>query len=274
MLDRVWEGQFGVPHAGPHELRLVSWNIERGYRAATQANYLAAQRADLCLLQEVDLHARRTGYQAIAEGFASQLRYHYAFGAAFRELAQGDSAHHGQATLARFPLRSSRILRFQAQSDFWKPRPLVPRVPPFQPREGGRIALICELEAGGRRVILYNLHLESRGNESLRARQLEEVLADAARYAKDQPVLIGGDLNTKRLESPALSVLRAGGFTDALQQPRLMTTSRGGPLAKLFIEGALDWIWVRGPLQIVSARVDRDIRASDHFPLVVDLRIG
>src|SRR6202035_4940892 len=98
-------------------------------------------------------------------------------------------AYHGQATLTTLPIRSSRILRFAHQSGFWKPNHvLISALPLFQRREGGRIALVTELDNGGKTVVVYNLHLESRGSEHGRLLQLNEVLADAERYPPETAV--------------------------------------------------------------------------------------
>ena len=107
----------------------------------------------------------------------------YVFGREFEELTQGSRtspAYHGQATLSRWRLKGSRLIRFRSQSGFWRPRWFLPRTEPFQERLGGRIALVTEVDVPGQVVIVYNLHLESRGNDDLRLSQLEEVLTDAS----------------------------------------------------------------------------------------------
>ncbi|BDC48994.1 hypothetical protein F183_A13100 [Bryobacterales bacterium F-183] len=248
-------------------LRLVTWNIERGYRLNDIARTLQELKADICLLQEVDRNVRRTSNRHVARELASRLGFHFALGIAFEEVTQGKGAFQGQATLSRYPFRAARVLTFQRQSGFWKPRWFVPDTPPFQERLGGRIALRTDFERP--RIVMYNLHLESRGPEELRARQLEEVLRDAP---SDAAVVIAGDLNTKAgPHSPCVELLRKAGFQDAVGQPELFTTSRGGALAKLFIAGALDWIWYRGPVGLEApGEVQRQIRVSDHYPLVAE----
>ena len=52
----------------------------------------------------------------------------------------------------------------------------------MQRRLGGRIALISEIKVGGKTVVTYNLHLESRGPGFTRYAQLKEVIQDASRY--------------------------------------------------------------------------------------------
>jgi len=126
----------------------------------------------------------------IAQEIARKLRLNYVFGREFVELTQGSNtspAYHGQATLSRWTISNSRIIRFQEQSSFWKPRWYKPMLEPFQERLGGRIALVSEIKISGASFLSYNLHLESRANEELRLAQLNEVLKDARAYEPAQP---------------------------------------------------------------------------------------
>src|ERR1700733_2066919 len=189
-------------------LRVVNWNIDRGLQLPAIVDFLESQNADLLILQEVDLNARRTRRLNVAEEIARRLRMNYAFGREFEELTQGSRtspAYHGQAALSRCRLMNPRVIRFRRQSNFWHPRWYVPRTQPFQERIGGRIALVADIAKGENCVTVYNLHLESRGNSDLRHAQLEEVLMDAAKFAPQSPVLVAGDLNFD-----ASSVLGAG----------------------------------------------------------------
>src|SRR6266567_3201762 len=134
----------------PDAIRIVNWNIERGLRLREIIDFLASQKADLFILQEVDLNARRTHFLNIAEEIAQKLQMNYVFGREFQELAQGRPtapAYHGQATLSRWNLRNPRVIHFRRQSNFWRPRWYLPRTSVFQERLGGRIALVTELEA-------------------------------------------------------------------------------------------------------------------------------
>src|SRR5579864_7268747 len=165
--------------APPNAIRIVNWNIDRGMRLQEVTDFLASQKADLLILQEVDLNARRTGYLNVAEQIARKLRMNYVFGREFEELTQGrrkSPAYHGQATLSRWHLRNPRLIRFRCQSDFWRPRWFLPRTPLFQERLGGRIALVTEVQVRAQRLAAYNLHLESRGPDDLRVAQLQEAL--------------------------------------------------------------------------------------------------
>ena len=55
-------------------------------------DFLASEKADLLILQEVDLNARRTHFLNVAEEIAQKLRMNYVFGREFQELTQGRPA--------------------------------------------------------------------------------------------------------------------------------------------------------------------------------------
>ena len=99
----------------------MNWNIDRGLRLPEIIDFLAAQSADLLILQEVDLNTRRTHFLNVAKEIARKLQMNYVFGQEFQELTQGrpnSPAYHGQSTLSRWTLRNARVIRFRRQSDF------------------------------------------------------------------------------------------------------------------------------------------------------------
>lgn len=266
-LDTIRAGTYSRSASAHKEARLLNWNIDRGKHLDGILSVIRGQKPDLCVFQEVDLGARRTQGIDVAETLAKTAGMNYAFAPEFEELSQGTeegSAYHGQATLTTMPIRSSRILRFAHQSGFWKPSPLlISRLPLLQRREGGRIALVTELDNGGKTLVVYNLHLESRGSEHGRLLQLDEVLADAERYPKETPVIVAGDLNTKVRTSPVIPRLRQAGYRSAFGDRKVRTH---------IIIGALDWIFARGPIEFEDAQVIRDAHASDHFPIAAEAK--
>jgi endonuclease/exonuclease/phosphatase family metal-dependent hydrolase len=251
----------------PTSLRIVDWNINRGLKLQGIIDFLASTNADILILQEADLNARRTHRLNIAQEIARKLEMDYVFGCEFRELAQGcksSPAYHGQATLSKWPISNPRVIRFSRQSQFWQPRWFLPNIEPFQERLGGRIALVAQINIAGSKVMTYNLHLESRGSDALRISQLGEVLSDATWCDTACPVIVAGDLNLDASrEAVALTVAKAG-FQDAVTTPHTPTT----PTRGLFEGGRqIDWAFVRGPLRASSGHVHSSANASDHYPI-------
>ncbi len=242
-------------------IRVGTWNIDHGVEIDKVAEAMQTSAADLWLLQEVDWHTARAKQQDVAAGLAERLQFGGAFGIEFEELSQerGRPAYIGQATLTRLPMERSRVLRFQHQSGFWQPHSWLPSsVPLLQRRLGDRIALISELQLKGRRLVVYNAHLESRSAGPIQNHQLDEMLRDSERYPPGTAIILGGDLNTKYLPSIFLHKLEAAGFRSALGEHIERTHA---------IMMALDWIFVKGPLVVDNGSVRRDIKGSDHYPV-------
>jgi endonuclease/exonuclease/phosphatase family metal-dependent hydrolase len=254
-------------------VRVVSWNIERGQQFARILAFLQSVDADLILLQEVDLNVRRTLYRDVASELARSLRMNYVFGKEFEELGAGSEstpAHHGLATLSPWPLSKERLIRYQDQSNFWKPRWYVPQAEVFQRRLGGRIALVAEALIDSHRFVTYNLHLESKGKDAGRLTQLREALKDARQYTNSSPVIVGGDFNLNAGLGDAAALLYRSGFHDAVRQPEHPTTAARTPFQR---PRSIDFIYVSSSVPS-EGRIHADTCASDHYPISATLPIA
>lgn len=203
-MREIEADQFAMKRANlpcPKTIRVASWNINRGVYLRKIIAYLADVSADLILLQEADVYARRTDYRNIPREIARALH--------FEEVSQGlfnSPAYHGQATLSRFQILCPHILKFRRQSSFWRPRFFVPSLTCFQRRIGARMALICEIAGLEKKLVVYNVHLESRGNNKLRISQLSDILMNSCSYAPEAQILIAGDFNSDILREPAATL--------------------------------------------------------------------
>jgi endonuclease/exonuclease/phosphatase family metal-dependent hydrolase len=249
---------------------VIDWNIDRGLALTGIIEFLAAMKADLIMLQEVDLNARRTRQLNIAREISQKLQMNYVWGREFQELTQGSRtspAYHGQATLSRWPLANPRILRFSRQSNFWRPRWFLPDIPPLQERTGGRMALVSDVNIAGRTMATYNLHLESRGDDNLRCSQLDECVDDAPRYKSNTPIILAGDFNLDVSRSIAAETLQRAQFQSVFSEHVRTTPSRS-----LFDRGkVIDWVFTRGPIRSANSQVHTSVSASDHYPLSMKL---
>ena len=146
----------------------------------------------------------------------------------------------------------------------------LPRTEPFQERLGGRIALVTEADILGRIFTIYNLHLESRGNDNLRFSQLKEALDDAATYGQRAPTLLAGDLNFDISEGRTKALVQAAGFRNVLGQARFYTR----PAHNRFVSPrTIDWALVSGPVEATEGEVHTKVKASDHYPISFSLRL-
>ena len=109
-MQELETGDFAIPRwllYSPDSIRVVNWNVNRGLQLQRVIEFLASAKADLILLQETDLNARRTHHLNIAKEIAQKLQMNYVFAREFQELTQGSRASpafHGQTTLSRWPL--------------------------------------------------------------------------------------------------------------------------------------------------------------------------
>jgi endonuclease/exonuclease/phosphatase family metal-dependent hydrolase len=245
--------------APSRDLKVVTWNIERGQAYDEILTALRQLDADVLLLQEVDRDCRRTKYRNVARDLAVALDMNWVAAGEFQEIGQarnGIPAITGQAILSRFPIEDASALPFKAQDHLrWS-------VNPVQPRRGGRMAL--KAHTGG--VMLYNTHIESGGNERLQHAQMAEIVADQATLTGDVPVLVGGDFNNSPIvRSLSLSSLTHASFIDALgtDVAGRGPTSRGQ-------RHPIDWIFIKH-LAPAAGRVVHADAASDHSPVMVAL---
>ena len=253
------------PQDGVPSIRVVNWNIDRGANYPQIEFELDKNPGDLYLFQEVDWNTHRARGADVAAELAKHLSMNYAFGIEFEELSQEKegAAYIGQATLTRLPMRTSRIIRFNRQSGFWKPNGILPAsIPLMQRRLGSRIALVTELEFAGKLLLVYNLHLESRSMGLIQAAQLDEVLADLKHYPPETPVILGGDINSKYFPSVFLHKLEREGFHSCLGEHIERTHA---------IMMALDWIFARGAVSLSDGKIRKDLSGSDHYPIYARL---
>lgn len=268
-------GSFAEPRDAPttlDSLRVVSWNINRGHRLNGVVDFLASSKADLILLQEIDANARRTHRHYIARDIAQALRMSYVFGSEFEELTQGRPkapAWHGQATLSRFPISHSRILRFQSQSNFWRPRWFIPPLSLFQRRLGGRMALVSHIELFRWKLVSYNLHLESRGRNGLRSEQLLEICRDIGRHAANLPIIVAGDFNFDLRRDPAAAIAGKASLDNPFGR-----VSRGSTTVPSAFTAprAIDGILTRGLILASEPCIHNSVQASDHYPVSLILQ--
>jgi endonuclease/exonuclease/phosphatase family metal-dependent hydrolase len=245
----------------PDDLKIITWNIERGQAYDAVLEALRDLNADVLLLQEVDRGCRRTKYRDVAAELARELGMNWASAGEFQEIGEGrdgQPAITGQAILSRFPIEDLEVIRFKAQ-DRWRGS-----INPVQPRRGGRIALKART-AG---VLVYNTHIESGGNDSLGRLQMAEILAHYSRRpAASNPVVIGGDFNNGPVRrAPMFGHLGAADFRDALgEQSDRGPTSFGQT-------HPIDWLFVKNATA-VNGRVVSAVLASDHFPVIAALEM-
>ena len=93
------------------------------------------------------------------------------------------------------------------------------------------MALVSHVAWSERRLLVYNLHLESRGNDRLRSSQLAEVASDIHQCGSDLPVVVGGDFNFELSRDPGISVVNGATLRNPFNHGDHLQPQRG-----------LDWV--------------------------------
>jgi endonuclease/exonuclease/phosphatase family metal-dependent hydrolase len=184
------------------ELRVVSWNVERGRFPEQSTALIRSAAADVALLTELDVGMARSGQRHTPRAISEPLGWGYAFGVEFLELGLGDAkeqqafrgqqnevGYHGGAVAAALPLERPALVRLETRGDWFGDERDEARI-------GGRMAILATLRLDATPVVVAAVHLESHTDPEDRAAQLGALLEAVDRYAPGAPALVGGDLNT------------------------------------------------------------------------------
>lgn len=263
-LEPEIENRVAPPVTAPETIRVVSFNVHHGDDIPGLARSIQAHpglcTAHVFLLQEIESYPAEGASRARKLAEALGMNYVYA-PARFKEKVPGT---HGLAILSRFPLRDIEVIPLKRYKLGVNTR--------------RRIALGATLELGGRRLRLYNVHLDTRINARERIEQLQPIVEAAKRQSIGEAV-IGGDFNTNPFYwlLPLLPVFRsnqAKAVDDYMKQHQFETpfAQSGGTVKKWMGKFRVDTVYSRG-LRAGAYGVEDGVRISDHFPLWVDLTL-
>lgn len=240
-------------------LRVATYNVHGcrgmdGNRSEKRiADVIATLDVDVIGLQELDLNRRRSGGVDQAGVIASELGWQRFFHPAFRK---GDE-HYGDAILSRLPMRLRQAQELPS---------VMTRVCPET-----RAAIWVEIETASGPVQVINTHLGLGRRERLMQAELLVGPEWLGRIGSGEPLILMGDFNSLP-KSPPFQLL-AQQLRDIRSfvspPPNLRTFPTRYPLL------AVDHIFVNDRLAANSITVVRNAEtriASDHFPLVADLR--
>jgi endonuclease/exonuclease/phosphatase family metal-dependent hydrolase len=247
-----------VPSTLPSEVRVLVYNVHAGKDAAGGDNLervaalVAATRADIALLQEVDRGTRRSGQVDQPAALAASTGFAVAFG----KTLDYDGGEYGIAVLSRWPIVDDTLIRLPVQ--------------PPQQRSGGsyepRGAQRVVVRAPGGDVTVVNTHIDPSREDHYRRQEIRTVLAVAR--AANPIVLVGGDFNSTP-ESEVQADARQGGIRDAwliCGRGDGFTYPANAPVKRI------DYLYLTGSATCSRAEVLESM-ASDHRPLLVTVTL-
>jgi endonuclease/exonuclease/phosphatase family metal-dependent hydrolase len=239
------------------KLRVLSYNIhkciggvDRRYEPERTAEVIRNLHADVLLLQEVDHDAPRSNRDRQADVLGDLVGMRYR--SWFPNVDVRGGGCYGNAILSRYPIVETSNIDLSIR--FKKKRSALHGV------------IRVRHDEIDRTVHVYNMHLGLARFE--RRIQLRKFL-DSHPFQTlhhETPVVVGGDLND--VYGGLAELLRPAGFRGIERRP--LTFPAWGPVR------ALDAIFVRGGMDFLKlSRCETDLarRASDHRPLIADVRL-
>lgn len=247
------------PGPPPTPLRVMSWNIHYGNEGLTRvAETVCAAHADIVGLQEVDVHwSERSAFADQAERIAKACGMDFRFGPIYtlQPLEEGAAPRQfGVAVLTRLPIlswESHLLTRLSTQEEGSPPAP----APGF---------LQVTVEVGGTAVDVFATHLDYRPDPSVRETQVAEMLGVIGEG--DRPAILVGDMNAPPDREELAPLFER--LHDAWRSP----TDPGFTYPADKPTERIDYVFTRGPLRTVSARVSAT-DASDHRPVIAELAL-
>ncbi len=224
--------------------------VDRRYRPQRVVETLVRYEPDIVLLQEVDHGVPRSRRHCQIDLLGDALGLPHR---AFQPNVKLREGVYGNAILSRFPLSDVRNIDLTV---------------PLKKRRRAQVAhATVRGEGHSHRLLIVNLHLGLAGFE--RTVQLRKLLHAKILLAThhDTPVVVAGDFNDmygrlgKRLLEPA-------GFLSA--------TKRTKTFPAILPLRPLDRVYFRGRVELLRAFAARSAvarQASDHLPLIADLRL-
>jgi endonuclease/exonuclease/phosphatase family metal-dependent hydrolase len=244
--------------------RLVSGNVREAARILSGGARMP--RADVVALQEADRGTIRAGRCHVARSLAEALRMNFVRAGTptpsevepkpkrwwldFEErINLGEEGDTGVALLSRLPLTEASRIELPWSECPWRPR----------------LALAAAVPFAGRRLHVFNAHIDTHASVEGQLEQHRSVLARADEAGAGGPSVILGDFNTltRPARDAARRLLESHGYATPI--PTDTATWRSGPLRYHF-----DWIFVRGA-RALRWGVARVRGVSDHWPVWVEV---
>ena len=245
----------------PARLRVASWNVQacrRGIEAV--ADVLAALRADLVALQEVERGTRAAGGVDQAAHLARRGGFPHVL---FLPTLARDGGDYGIALASRFPLRPLPPLALPV------PRGAEPRLLGLAELDVGVADIAAPGPARSRPLTIAFTHLSHRPDRA-RARffQAQRIVA---RLGGEERCLLLGDFNGRE-GTPMHRTLLTQGFRDLFQEVGEGGGGTHAPLGRFLPALRIDFLFASRSIGARWARVI-ETRASDHHALVGELAV-
>ncbi len=245
-------------------IRVMSYNMHRAigvdrlFRPERIARVIKHHKADIVMLQEVDVGVPRSRKLDLAKEMAETAGYPYYATGLNVKLFRGK---YGNATLSKFPIIHSRNINLTVGNR----------------KARGCLHSTIKIENAGdfsQQLEVFNLHLGLSSQERVRQVGLLINSEDFNSLTPESPCLVGGDLNDWRTRLAPI-------FTDILNFECASNHSSGYHNPYLTYPsfsptGGLDKIFYRGPLELIKRKrcwMGITRLASDHLPVFAEFEL-
>jgi endonuclease/exonuclease/phosphatase family metal-dependent hydrolase len=238
-------------------MRVMTYNIQAGIAGLDGVvEVIRGSGADVVALQEVDVRwGERSKFVDEVAYLATQLGMQARFAPIYSLPATDrltpDRAY-GVALLSRYPIVGFTNHALTRMSTVLPGNPTL-RLPGF---------LEATLDVRGRRIRVFNTHLDYRADPTIRRTEVEETLSIIG--AVTGPTLLFGDLNAEP-GAPELQPLFS-----RLRDSWPVAAGAGLSYPAEVPRKRIDYVLASAHFRVSNARVI-DTRASDHRPVVMDL---
>lgn len=240
--------------------RVMVYNIAAGNGDLTRiAQVIREQDPDIVSLQEVDVHwSDRSNHRNQVALLSEELGMHSFYAPIYR-IPHPDEGkpmrEFGVAVLSRYPIKRSanhEISRLSTQAQ--DPQPEL--------KTG-----FAEIEAviNGRKIRIFNTHLDYRADPSIRKKQVAEMLEVIG--DEEGPTLLMGDLNARPNASELQPLFEK--FRDSWPEKEEMP---GFTYPSKAPDRRIDYLLLSPDFEVRGVRV-LSTDASDHLPIVADLAL-
>jgi endonuclease/exonuclease/phosphatase family metal-dependent hydrolase len=282
-----------------NQLRILSWNVERGGNPHALAAYINQVEPDIVCLQEVDWGNERTKKADVLDVIARSTSMTGFFGTEFLEIQTPSRAKElagggvqGNAILTRILPRKCFRIELPVVFDWVNPPEHKKLIAQREKRIGARFALGVEFNYFGRTIVICSTHLEDKdGGVAGRFAQFQS-LAETIRTITTESgtSIIAGDFNS--LENWITFVTSTYQTSTSLKKPWYVSECRWwkerllpqtgyiDPFTcknwtykrSMIYREKLDWIAVRN-CHVLKQGVG-DFNTSDHRPLWTQISVN
>jgi beta-glucosidase len=247
------------------QFRVATLNLEQGHKRWSDRHPLisaeiAALKPDVIAFNEVSVPLQTAKLLREAGIIATGIPYKLVQ----QTRVNGLSKVEGEALLTRFPIIETGNLDYQARDI---------------------VALVARVEIEERPVDFYVTHLYmSRGDDSLRLFQVQQLLQWIDQRADGTPSIVCGDFNAT-LDAPSVRLM-ATRFrpTQTAATDFTPLADRDGEVSHPYwprMDRCIDYIWISDGIEILASEVccnrpspdDPSLWPSDHAGVWADLRI-